>query len=324
MGKRRSASQDWRGRWYNIELNLRPQYKDFEAYKAAYFKTDRKQKIYQEDGMEAFAKLEKSLLRRARYACYEAAGQKALGDFTSASINRHITSAADLVFVAIDFEGRPKVDKPYADFSAFGTANLDTRDIIGQQTSLSQQSIKCEHYRLRQRTLGGFLFGQTTRIDRAQLRSAVLDSLRILDPSMASPRRVVLVGHGITHSESGLLELLDISLENSLPNVVGIVDTERLSKTLQNCTGSLGQLLKRLQVSFPQRSLHCAGNDACFALKAMIGLLQLRHPGLLDELDELKLLHPVAAPLESSKREETENSDDWLNNLDGDYCSILD
>lgn len=323
MGKRQSASHDWRGRWYNIELNPRPQYKNFEAYKAAYFKTDRKQILYQEEGMEAFAKLEKSLLRRARHASYYIAGQKTLDDFTSAYANQDLTSEADFLFVAIDFEGRPKVDKPSADFSAFGTAKLDTRDLIGQQPSLSRHSIKCENYRLRQRTLGGFLFGQTTRIDRAQLRSAVLNSLHILDPSLASPRRVVLVGHGITHTESSLLELLEISLESDLPNVIGIVDTERLSKTLQNRTGSLGQLLKRLQIYFPQRSLHCAGNDACFALKAMVGLLQLQSPGLFDEFDELKLLPPVTARLESSQGEDLDNSDDWLGSLDGDHFSIL-
>lgn len=323
MGKRQSPSTDWRGRWNNIDLNLRAQYKDYEAYKAAYQKSDKKQNLYQEDGMEAFAKLEKSLLRRARYASYMAAGQTALEDFTSAYVNQDLTSEADFLFVAIDFEGRPKVDKPCADFSAFGTANLDTRDLIGQQSSVSPHHIKCEDYKLSRLSLAGFLFGSTTRIDHAQLRSTILDSLHIHDP-LARPRKVVLVGHGITHTEPSLLELLDISLENDLPNVVGIVDTERLSKTLQNCTGSLGQLLKRLQIGFPQRSLHCAGNDACFALKAMIGLLQLRHPGLLDELDELKLLPPVTAQLESSEREDSENSDDRLNNLDGDYCSILD
>lgn len=87
----------------------------------------------------------------------------------------------------------------------------------------------------------------------------------IFSPSAREARRnVVLVGHGLKN-EVGYLKNLHFDLMNA-PNVVAIVDTSSIGPG----KGQLG--LKKLceAVGMEPQSLHNAGNDAAYTLRAMI------------------------------------------------------
>jgi hypothetical protein len=109
-------------------------------------------------------------------------------------------------------------------------------------------------------------------------------------------RNLVLVGHGIAGDQT-LLKVLGFNLETS---VVGVLDTEYLAQYLFGGPRlRLRSLLIELKCPFD--NLHCAGNDAHFALRALLLLAVQGYLGFdVDDVarDRLEMLHAIGqAPL---------------------------
>ncbi len=134
-----------------------------------------------------------------------------------------------------------------------------------------------------------FLFGETQRI---RLPGIVSSLEQLLDRD----RNLVLVGYGIA-GDRALLEVLGFDLETS---VVGVLDTEALAQyTFGGPKLRLRSLLTELKCPFD--NLHCAGNDAHFALRALLLLAVQGYLGFgVDDVtrDRLEMLQAIGqAPL---------------------------
>jgi len=134
-----------------------------------------------------------------------------------------------------------------------------------------------------------FLFGETQRI---RLPGIVSSLEQLLDRD----RNLVILGHGIAGDRT-LLKVLGFDLKTS---VVGVLDTEDLAQcTFGGPKLSLRSLLTELKCPFD--NLHCAGNDAHFALRALLLLAVQSYRGFdVDDVarDRLEMLHAIGqAPL---------------------------
>lgn len=91
-------------------------------------------------------------------------------------------------------------------------------------------------------------------------------------PLPGTSRNIVLVGHGLKN-EVAFLKNLHFDLM-SAPNVVAIVDTQSIGPT----KSQLG--LKKLcqAVGMEPQSLHNAGNDAAYTLRALIQAVSKTSP----------------------------------------------
>lgn len=149
-------------------------------------------------------------------------------------------------------------------------------------------------------------------------------------------RDIVLVGHGMPADLAALAELgLDVQGELQ---AVAVVDTRRVAEELMRLDfgsqgPSLAKLLEHLQC--PIGKMHNAGNDAAFAMRAMLALaLETRWPGPQNVLGQFRrLAHaPVKIPdalqerniwvvdVEKVKHRDQkrrqDQEDDWANTLE--------
>ncbi|KAL9618561.1 MAG: hypothetical protein Q9160_006745 [Pyrenula sp. 1 TL-2023] len=188
--------------------------------------------------------------------------------------------ALDVVFVAIDFEGRIPENPP----SEIGIATLDTRDlksITTSSTSPSIEAIKSQRYAMNYKqkfpvSHHTFCFGHTQYIEPNSGRtrvSVLMESLFIQDKQPNFPtsnlyRNIVLVGHNF-YAELDTMSSLGIRSE-AFSHVVGILDTERIGRKFleMNEYPGLNLLLRRFDC--PYRYLHNAGNDATFTLRVLL------------------------------------------------------
>jgi len=127
---------------------------------------------------------------------------------------------------------------------------------------------------------------------RIQLPRIVSSLEQLLDRD----RNLVLVGHGIAGDRT-LLKVLGFDLETS---VVGVLDTEDLAQyTFGGPKLRLRSLLTERKCPFD--NLHCAGNDAHFASRALLLLAVQGYLGFdVDDVarDRLEMLQAIGqAPL---------------------------
>ena len=221
--------------------------------------------------MQAFVRLEAKLTRRMQHQPYWIAGQAASEAFTTAmtaGAMSSTTAASDFVFVSIDFEGNPEE----RGVSEFGVAKLDTRSC--------DPTIESANFRLKDMYKGHkYMHGETTRIKPTQLSETIINELTVKndpdDKNTPRNRRIVLVGHGLK-SDLRIMEALNLHIEE-LPMVIGLFDTLALASDILGCTPSLEKLLAALRIPTRERLFHCAGNDAHYAMQALLALIQTRH-----------------------------------------------
>ncbi|KJX95986.1 hypothetical protein TI39_contig850g00009 [Zymoseptoria brevis] len=189
----------------------------------------------------------------------------------------------EVVFVCIDCEA---FEFDQAKTTEVGISILDTRSIVdippGPDASTWFSSIQSEHFRIREyghlvnkKFVKGcpdlFSFGTSTWVQKADASATVLRMFqypasagRVVPDATETSRNIVLVGHGLKN-EVPYLQNLGFSLA-SAPNVVSRFDTARLGGKKSGI--GLGRLCKA--VGLDSQSLHNAGNDAAYTLRAML------------------------------------------------------
>jgi len=174
--------------------------------------------------------------------------------------------ALDAIFVAIDFE--------YSHFSAktghirlreVGISKFDTRDI---RCKNPKKVISSLHYRTVTDTKK-FLFGKSIDIEQSELVLLLKDLLIPEEKSSKKSRKLILVGHGFS-SEIQVLRGLGINLALA-PTVDNILDTHYLGLEAFGKNFNLSRLTGQLRMQGSH--FHNAGNDANFALRAMLLLV---------------------------------------------------
>ncbi|KAK5711892.1 hypothetical protein LTR15_012236 [Elasticomyces elasticus] len=301
---------DWRQLWYRGRDKEHLWLKwsnNREAYFASYGRREETITRNIERGMEVFTKwvdrLSKIDMRaweisQARAERHQAAGLAASNAFINALSTGSMTADADLVFLAIDFEGNLSNG-----VNEFGFAKLDTRDIIGKVPNSSANVISGHNYAFAKDRVHGFMFGDTTRVFEAS-PAAIIEDARHIPDDQSNPyhdingRRLVLVGHAIDN-ELRIMEGHGINIDN-LPAVIGTLDTPRTfgrGISLKDLLVSLGLPLPRNSVGTAV-SFHNAGNDAHYTLRALLALLYERHQPDSAATDRLEMLNEMAtAPL---------------------------
>ncbi|KAK5692333.1 hypothetical protein LTR17_025383 [Elasticomyces elasticus] len=287
------------------------------AYNAAYFREETTINCNLERGMAAFAHWEMKLTRQSRSQEQHAAGVAAAGAFVEALAAGEMRANADFVFVSIDFEGGLQ---NRAGITEYGVAKLDTRDIVSKTVNAysSASTIPGHNYLLAKCRKQHCMFGDTTRIDKPQLAATIKAELNIPNGSEVPQRRIVLVGHGL-HNEQLILEAHGVKL-GDLPAVIGILDTSQYGMG-----GSLETLLDRLFIPLPRNrngmadSLHCAGNDAHYTLRALLALLYLQHQEAEGSAGDVEILDQLArAPLPLRMARNRSEEEDKEGDLDYD------
>lgn len=300
--------------------------KGFRAFLAAFDREDETIIRFQEQGMQAFARLVARESRFARKEPYRLKGLAALDAFASALATGTcgVQEASDVVFIAIDFEGA--VDRKCG-LHAFGVAKLDASHFLARAKSDScDPTIECLNYRVANINTG-CLHGQSIRIDPSQLPNIISDVIskhetgigwvHVEERKCTPERKVILVGHGL-HSEIATLDELGLPLEQ-LSNVVGTVDTCHLAKQVIGHTGTLKSLVTALGIPSEEGSFHCAGDDAHYSMRALFALLRRvcsNMACLNSQRSQLHLLD-VFARQPVPKRLEKQEAVDWDTFLDG-------
>ncbi|KAK3630886.1 hypothetical protein LTR56_017159 [Elasticomyces elasticus] len=314
----------WKSLWHTCggptRDNLWTKYShNRRTYNAAYFREETTINSNLERGMAAFAQWEMKVTRQIRSQEQYSAGVAAARAFVEALAACEMRADADFVFVSIDFEGGLR---NRAGITEFGVAKLDTRDIVSKTVNAysSASTISGHNYLLAKCRKQHCMFGDTIRIDKPQLAATIKAELNIPDGSKGQ-RRIVLVGHGL-HNEQLILERHDVKL-GDLHAVIGILDTS------EYMGGSLETLLDCLSLPLPRNrngranSLHCAGNDAHYTLRALLALLYLQHQegeGSAGDVEVLDQLARAPLPLRMARNQiEVEDEEEDLN-----YDSFVD
>jgi hypothetical protein len=115
--------------------------------------------------------------------------------------------------------------------------------------------------------------------------------LKCINRLICRDRNIVLVGHGLSE-DLAVLSSLGFDFQTS---IIGIFDTAYISSELEMSPCSLGRLLDELEC--PTASLHNAGNDANFTLRALI-LLAIKGYKM-QELNTLSAKENIAARIEA-------------------------
>ncbi|KAK0978695.1 hypothetical protein LTR54_015844 [Friedmanniomyces endolithicus] len=303
LGELREAHQLWVAKALKGTRAIHDQ----EAYYAAWHLDDAETLINLERGMETFKRWEARLSGQMLGQRNQPAGMSAAVNFVNALATQTMSDKADFVFVSLDFEG----DIHSRGLTEFGYATLDTRDVIADRPTIFGHN-----YALASNHKRGFLFGDVTRIDVPQLGATIRQVCHVTDVD-GMDRRMVLVGHGI-NNELSHMAAHGVRLED-LPGVVGTIDTGQLSKVVLGQAGTLERLLTSLEIPLTRNrhgfadSLHCAGNDAHYTLRALLLLLHTQSSptsgGSIDLLEQM-----ARAPL--PERAVATKNDDWDAHLD--------
>ncbi|KAK3617980.1 hypothetical protein LTR56_024940 [Elasticomyces elasticus] len=319
---------DWRQLWYRGRDKEYLWWKwnnDREAFFASYGKREETITRNIERGMEVFRRWEVRLskspqqLRGERLHSAGMEASRALIDALSTGIR---TTAANFVFVSIDFEGGSNCA-----VNQFGIAKLDTRALIGGTASSATAPgdiISGHNYTLARGRKDNFMFGQATKTDRSLLGAIIKDVLQISDTEKdygtGTPgRNIVFVGHS-TQCELEVIENHGIKLDD-IPTVIGFIDTSSFGDAL-----TLEKLLDSFNIPLPRNKhgvadlLHTAGNDAHYTLRALLAwLYDQHHQCASNQVDILHQLATASLPAWLPKRGSYE---DWERYLECDNLCL--
>jgi hypothetical protein len=175
---------------------------------------------------------------------------------------------SDVVLIGIDFENTCNIKSGLTVETncEAGIAILDIREIkkasAGKPLKTFNFVVGTPLYVAE--TSNRFVFGKTIIVEPSRL-------VKRIESLVPRGRNVVFVGHGVTND---LLALQ--ALKFRFPNdLVAVMDTLQVAREMRkDWVGSLGELLRVL--GCPHTRLHCAGNDANFALKALLLLAAMR------------------------------------------------
>lgn len=172
--------------------------------------------------------------------------------------------ASPPIIMAIDFENTCNIKNGFSKSRdcQLGIATLDTR-FLSQPLQRKQKIISTHNYisgsdSYIKRASKKYAFGKSTVIQTSEI-------CRRISEALPEGRDVILLGHAIRNE----LEVLHALGSNLGRSVLQIVDTFRVAnEVFEFWAGSLGDLLTRLECPFD--SLHSAGNDANYTLKAAL------------------------------------------------------
>jgi hypothetical protein len=183
----------------------------------------------------------------------------------------------DVVFVSFDLE--PKKDSPnlrmYNEIAEIGISMLDTRNFSSHTPAGSLVSLATRHFvvgghKRLVHTARGFHFGTSEHVDPDDVNEIILKLLHIPDEleslTQRRYRNIVLVGHGL-RSDLLILRKRGILFEE-ISTIVAKFDTTYMAKEVLGMNFRLQGLLQTLHC--PDKNLHNAGNDANFALRALL------------------------------------------------------
>ena len=166
------------------------------------------------------------------------------------------------VFLAIDFEKLDNITKD-SDLNAENQVGLAIFDPKNLNSSVLNPNRLIPTFNFASGSLKycstvsrKFLFGISKTIKREEM----LTSINSLIPSASS---IILVGHHIA-TDLQALRALDFDFRP----VIAVLDTLRIGHEVLQQTGSLRDLLIKLECPF--NMLHCAGNDAHFTLRVLL------------------------------------------------------
>jgi DNA polymerase III epsilon subunit-like protein len=181
-----------------------------------------------------------------------------------------------VVFVSIDFEHECTSAGRGVGIREMGIATFDTRDLIHHEKE-PHTIIQTGNYRCQKKRKNGFIFGTPMTVQQIEMGEILKRAIRQYDRN-GKLRRVILVAHGV-QSELSVMKLclgIDLTDRDEYPSVVGILDTHELSRAtlLQSELAFASYKLQGILETFgvPYKSLHTAGNDANFTLKALLML----------------------------------------------------
>jgi len=220
-----------------------------------------------------------------------------------------------VVFVSIDFENGPDNREGVIRVREMGISILDSRELICHKKE-PHEMIQTQNFRCQKKPGSWYLFGQSTTVQQKEMGEILERALRQYDPN-GKLRRVNITAHAVLTDLDTMRKCfgIDITDRDKYPSVVGVVDTELLSKTtflmseLAFESYMLQSILETLSV--PYAFLHTAGNDANFTLKALL-MLCVRYLETDDSIDprqeeKLAVIRCIAqASIESDLRNASE------------------
>jgi hypothetical protein len=262
-------------------------------------------------GMQAFVKMERKLLSWMLLKSYCDTGAQAIKSLgTAMAGNKPVTEYSSIVFLSLDFEGNRHRSK----ISEIGMAKLDSRQLL----SANGSGITSLNFALAKHRNRKFMFGNTTRLYPQIMGKTLVELFRELNHE-DSQREIILVSHGTT-SEIRVLDEIGVPLE-TLP-VTGIINTCCLAGDALGSSGTLWSLITTLRFPARRDLLHCAGNDAHYALQVLLALLQTRYFDNFEQLERLARQEPPLQPCYFAKK----TSDDWTDHpeLDANMSLPLD
>jgi hypothetical protein len=200
----------------------------------------------------------------------------------------------DAVIISLDLEpfkgGTP-------DISQMGISILDTRCL---SLSKSTGSLLTRHFTIGGQKGGGhkrfrregmrFYFGTSEYVADDKVNEVILKQFYIQDDIKGQGyRNIILVGHGL-RSDLAVLRKRGIWVED-IPTIIAKFDTSYIAIEVLGIKSGLFFLLKLLDC--PHDNMHTAGNDANYALRALLvlayyGLRPLVSSSRLDAIQYLK------------------------------------
>lgn len=225
--------------------------------------------------MESFIRLEQQTLRKMRLKAYRLAGQGLCREFMRIATMENPRYVLNVDFVAIDFEGSMELGGK--GIGELGIATFHTKSL------LSSPKIDALHYSLQAHRDRKFCFARTVRTHAEHLPGIIASFFADL---LAMTRaQIVLVCHNL-QSEFRILDDLGVFLEDL--HVTGVLDTFEVARLAGlPAKGTLRDMLDERGIPWRSGSLHCAGNDACYTLKLVLGYLQTWFGDPLGRLDEV-------------------------------------
>ncbi|KAG4438113.1 hypothetical protein IFR05_006393 [Cadophora sp. M221] len=181
----------------------------------------------------------------------------------------------DVVIVSFDLE--INMDNPmhnrYNQITQIGVSMLDTRKLSGplnKPLTTKHIIVCCGHKRFTHER-AKFHFGSSEHIVRPQdTDEAIVKLLHIPDERASGRYRdIILVGHGL-RSDLLLLRKRGVLFEE-IKTIAGILDTTNIAKEVLEINFRLDTLLRFLR--YPLKNIHNAGNDANYALRAILMLV---------------------------------------------------
>lgn len=190
------------------------------------------------------------------------------------------------IFISVDMECN---ERCHSQVTEVGISVLDTRDLVGvppgENCNYWRRLIQSRHLRVREHghivnrdfvpgCPKDFQFGSSEWVDLARLEDTVRACFQAPSEAEGGERTLILVGHS-TGMEEAYLRKLGVPLlrEGGTPFFADVVDTAEFFKVIQGETSirSLGAVL--LELGIEGWYLHNGGNDARYAMEAMLGMM---------------------------------------------------